>query len=287
VARRILPFWVIFLLAGVVGGAFAQTEDDIVAKFLNKTEKKHFNKVGFVSAYFSYGKLSDNNPYNKYSIFVDNNVVSQNPSDPKMDGAYRSDQLGITLGMMMSSKLAVKLGFEYWLKMGTNRVGNYNFSIAPFGQHNNFNLISELKVYGVTGGIDFYVINSPDKFGELHSLAVRLTGGGGFYMTEWKVWQGDSSFNLSTGYLDATIEPLKGAAPAYYAGIGFDVPIKFLGLTLGTEAIYMIMNFNNVKSYNSLGEELYLSYPDNTEDRVNLDYSGPRAKLELKKFFSW
>ncbi len=286
-ARKIVPFWVFILLSGAVCSVFGQTEDQIVSKFLNKTEKKHINKVGFITGYFSYGKLSDNSPYNKYSIFVDNNVAAQNPSDMKMDGAYRSNQLGISFGMMAASRIGVKLGFEYWMKMGTNKVGDYSLGLAPYGDQKGFNLVSELQVYGLTGGFDLYLMHPPDKFGRFNSLAVRFTGGGGFYMTQWKVWQGSSSYNLSTGTSEATTEPLKGSAPGFYGGIGFDFPVRFLGLTLGTEVIYQVMNFNNVKSYNSLGEELYLSYPDNTTDRINLDYSGPRGKIELRKFFSW
>lgn len=285
--RKIMPFLAATIMLGAIGPVFAQTEDEIVSKFMRKTEKKHINRVGFIAAYFSYGKLSDNSSYNKYSIFVDKNLTANNPSDLKMDGAYRSDQLGISLGMMIAPRIAVKLGFEYWLKMGTNKMGDYDFNLAPFGEQRNFNLVSELQVYGITSGLDLYLLNPPDKFGQFHSLAFRISGGGGFYMTQWKIWHGSNSFNLSTGASEANIEPLKGSAPGFYGGIGFDLPIRFLGMTLGSEIIYMVMNFNSVKSYNRLGEELYLSYPDDTSKPIKLDYSGPRGKMELKKFFSW
>jgi len=290
VLRKIMPFLLsAIIILGAVGTVFAQTEDEIVSKFMKKTEKKHVNKVGFIAAYFSYGKLSDNSSYNKYSIFVDKHLHALNPSDLEMDGAYRSDQLGVSFGMMVASRMAVKLGFEYWLKMGTDKVGDYSFSsdLAPYGEQRNFNLVSELQVYGITSGLDLYLLNPPDKFGQFHSLAFRISGGGGFYMTQWKIWNGSSSFNLSTGASEANVEPLKGSAPGFYGGIGFDLPIRFLGMTLGSEAIYMVMNFNSVKSYNRLGEELYLSYPDETSKPIKLDYSGPRGKIELKKFFSW
>jgi hypothetical protein len=285
--KKYVPLIALLMIFGFALNLSAQTEDEIVSKFLKKTEKKHQNKIGFFTAYFSYGKLSDENPYNKYSIYGDNNIIASDPGDGKFDGAYRSDQMGATFGLMFTNNIAAKLGFEYWLKMGTNKVGDYNFGIAPAGEHENFNLISEVQVYGLNAGVDVYLTNPPNEQGQIKGLAIRLNGGGGYYLTKWEIWQGNSSYNLSTGISESNIEPLKGSAPGYFGGVGFDLPIRFLGMVMGTEFSYLVLNFTNVRSYNNIGEELYLTMSEGNEPkRVDLDFSGIRGKIELKKFFS-
>jgi hypothetical protein len=287
-ARKIILIAVAaFLLAAVAPISAQQTEDEIVAKFLKKQEQKHFNKIGFVSAYFSYGKLQDDNPYNEYVNFANLNIAPIGGVYDKLSAVKKSNQFGATLGMMLSKRMGFKLGFEYWLKMGTDVIGDYDFDIAPLGEHYDFNLVSEVQVYGANIGVDYYLMNPPDYNGRFQGFALRVCGGAGYYMSQWKLWQGTSSYNLATGATETAVDPQKGSAPALYGGLGCDLPVGFLGLTFGMEAIYTALNFDNLKSYNSLNEELYLTYPNDNAKRLNLDFSGIRGKIELRKFFTW
>jgi hypothetical protein len=51
-------FAVLFLFVAPV---MADTEDEIVARYLNKTNKKHQTKVGFFELNASYGRFSRSN----------------------------------------------------------------------------------------------------------------------------------------------------------------------------------------------------------------------------------
>jgi hypothetical protein len=271
---------IVFLLVAV-GSAFGETEDEIVARYLKKAEKKHKSKVGFVSASISYGILSNGNDYNKFRSFANSNI---SPGAP-LDGIYRSYQFDANFGMMVSRNAAFKLGFEYWLKMGSSNTGDYTMGIEPLGTQTDFNLVSEVQIYGINGGVDYYFLNPPDMNGQFNSIALRLGLDAGIYFANWNVWEGVSAINLSTQTSEANSDPLKSTAPGASLMVGADVPI--LGFLLSANAGYQYMNFSSVKAYNSIDEELYVSYSNNIDDRVELDFSGFRSKLEIRKFFKW
>jgi hypothetical protein len=281
---------VIFLLTTVVP-AFAETEDEVIAKYLQKNveKKKEAKKdhVGFFTFNFSYGKLNNESPYNKFISYSNSNITLSDPTSDRLEGIYRSKQIGANIGMMVSPRAAFKLGFEYWLKMGTNVTGDYNFSVEPLGEQTDFNLRSEVKVYGITAGVDYYILNPPDNKGVFNTLAVRVGAGGGYYMSKWEIWEGNTSFNLATDTYDANDGKYESNAPGFNVSLGLDYPVRFFGMTLSADASFLFLNFTNVHGYNDLGEELYLTYSDNTDDRVDLDFSGLRGKVELKKFFCW
>ncbi len=289
--RRIVSLLAVLFLFSTVVPAFGQTEDEIVANYLKKAEKKQSQiskkKIGFFSAHFAYGKLPDKSPNNQFVSFSNNHISPLDANSGRLQGAYRSDQIGVNAGMMVSSRLAFKVNFEYWLKMGSNTTGDYNFAVAPIGVQNDFNLLSELQVYGFGGGLDYYLLNPPDKDAHINSLSLHVGGGGGYYMANWDIWQGSSSFNLSTATYDENAQAIKGTAASFYGSVGIDYPIRFFDMVLGMEGQYQYLNFKNVHTYNSAGDELYLTYSDNSSDRVDIDLSGLRAKVELKKFFRW
>ncbi|MDF1543823.1 MAG: hypothetical protein P1R58_01830, partial [bacterium] len=79
----------------------------------------------------------------------------------------------------------------------------------------------------------------------------------------------------------------KGNAPGLSAGFGMDYPLNFYGLSFGADMSYFYLNFTNVAWYNSIDQEVVASV-DGTEDgRIDLNFSGVRGKLELKRFFNW
>ncbi|MCX6826477.1 MAG: hypothetical protein NTV06_04295 [candidate division Zixibacteria bacterium] len=291
--RKILLLSAIVFLFMAIAPAFSQTEDDVVAQYLKKTEKKQKAKslrIGFVSLYGAYGKLPNDSPYNKFRSYANSNITALNGSQYLLTGIWRSKQLGVDFGMMITSRIAAKVGFEYWLKMGSNKTSNYDFDAAfdSIGVKDNFNLVSEINIYGVNLGVDYYLLNPPDKKGMMNSIAVRITANGGYYFSKWNIWQGSKSFiNSATGYKDVSTESLKGSSVGVSGSIGLDYPIRFWGLVAGVDAGYLYLNMNNIHAHNNLGEELYLTCSNDANDRVDLDFSGLRAKIELKKLFCW
>ena len=280
--RLILLVGVLFLFVAVAS-AFGQTEDEIVARYLKKAEKKQRSKVGFFSASFSYGKLTNDNGFNKFNDYANPRIAPGNP----LEGIWRSKQLNANFGMMVTSRAAVKVGFEYWLKMGTNETGDYTMAVEPLGVQTDFNLKSEVQIYGFTGGADYYLMNPPDRDGIFESLALRVSATGGFYMAKWDVWEGLTSYNLVTESFETNSDPLKDNTIGFTVMAGADYPTPLFDMLLGIDVGYQYLNFDNVKSYNSVDEELYLSLSDTGTEHADLDLSGLRGKIELKKFFSW
>lgn len=277
----------LFLIAAVAPSFAQTTEDEAVAQFLKKLDKKktEHNRVAFVTFGFAYGKLPNDNPYNQFYTYANANIDPLDGSRYPVLGIWRSKQFELNAGMMISPRVTFSAGFDYWLKMGSNKTGDYEFDIAPLGTQYDFNIKSEVQVYGFKGGFDYYLLNPPDNKGIFNSFAIRVGGGAGFYFAKWDIWDGSTAFNLATGTSDLNAEPLKGSAPGFYGSIGLDYPIGFLGLLVGADFNYLFLNFTKVKGYNNIGEELYVTYSDNTNDRVELDFSGLRGRLLLKRFF--
>lgn len=280
--KLILLIGVLFLFVAV-GSTYAQNEDDVVASFMQKAEKKYKTKVGFFSTSFSYGLLNKDNGFNQFRDYANSRIA---PGDP-ISGAWRSYQFNANFGMMLNPRVALKLGFEYWLKMGDNNTGDYTLSVEPLGAQTDITLKSEAQILGFSAGANYYLTNPPDKYGIIHGLAFKVGATGGFYMAKWEVWEGMTSYNLATSSFEANNDPLKDNSLGFTATAGFDYPTPLWDMVLGFDASYQYLNFDNIKSYNTVGEELYLSATDAGTDKVSLDLSGFRVKVELKKFFSW
>jgi len=280
--KLILLVGILFLFVAVAS-AFGQTEDEIVARYLKKAQTKHKKTVGFFSAGFTYGMLADNSDFNKFTDYANARISPDNP----LEGTWRTSQITANFGMMMSHRAAFKLGFEYWTKMGTGATGDYTLSIEPLGVQTDFDMKSQVQVYGFTGGADYYLLNPPDRNGVFNALAVRVGANAGFYSAKWDVWDGLTSYNLSTASYETNNDPLKDNTIGFAVTAGADYPTPIFNMLLGVEFGYQYLNFDNVKSYNTVDEELYLSYSDTATDRVDLDFSGIRGKVELRKFFRW
>ncbi|MCP4705781.1 MAG: hypothetical protein GY865_14375 [candidate division Zixibacteria bacterium] len=280
--KLILLIGVLFLFVAV-GSAYAQTEDEVVASFMKKVEKKHKTKVGFFSTSFSYGLLNSDNGFNQFKDYANSRI---SPGYP-VPGAYRSYQFNADFGMMLNPRVALKLGFDYWLKMGGDQTGDYTLSVEPLGLQTDINMKSEAQILGFSVGADYYLTNPPDKYGIIHGLAFKVGATGGFYMANWEVWEGMTSYNLATAAFESNSDPLKDNSLGFTVSGGIDYPTPIWDMLIGFTGEYQYLNFDNIKSYNTVGEELYLSASDAGTDQVSLDLSGFRAKIELKKFFSW
>jgi len=281
--KKLIPVLVLLFAFSVAVSAFGQTEDEIITKYLKKMEKDRKHKIYYGSLSFSYGKLPGESDFNAFSNYANANIGPDNP----LTGIWRSKEFSANVGMMVSRNTSFQLGFEYWLNMGDNKTGDYDFGISPLGTQDDYNLVSQVKVYGVTAGFDYHLTNPPDNEGIVHGLNLHVGCGGGVYFSEWEVWNGASSFNLSTSVAEENSEPLNGTAPGVSFWVGSDYPVGFLGMLVSANVGYQYLNFNKIHSYNDIDEELYMSYSSNPDDRVELDLSGFRGKFEIKRYFRW
>ena len=281
--RKLIPLLVAFFAVTVVSPILAQTEDEIIAQYLKKAEKQRKHQIYFFSCSFAYGKLASQSDYNKFYNHTNLNVT---PGDP-LTGIWRSKQFGADFGMMVSKRASIKLGFEYWMKLGNGSTGDYNLGVSPLGLQEDFDLRSEVSVYGFSGGFDYYLKNPPDNNGLINTLSVKVGAGAGYYNAKWELWDAASSFNLSTEIPETNNEALTGSAPGISGWVGVDYPIGIFGLLASVNVNYLYLNFDNIRVYNDLNEELYVSFSDNPTDRVDLDFSGLRGKLEFKRYFRW
>jgi len=265
----------IFLLTAI-SPVFAQTEDEIVAKYLQKVEKKHKNKIGFASMYFKYGKLKDDIGYKEFDFSASSDITTISGSvDPDI-GIWRSKELGFNFGLMVGKSAAVNLGFDYWLKMGDNVEVDQTMTIGTFDFDDTYTAKSDVSVYGIKAGFDYYFTNPPDQSGTIPGLAIKVGAGGGIYMASWKLWSAE----------DQDTEPLKANAPGFWIQGGLEYPTNIMGLVLAADASYFFLNFKSLDSYNQQGGELDMTYPGGG-DELALDFTGPRGKIELKRYFQW
>jgi len=272
-----------------IAPAFAQTEDELVAKFLNKAEKKQKNKVGYLVFHGSYGKLSNDNDHNKVAGLVSPLVTGLNGSDGTIKGIYRSKEFYLGFGMMASPKAAFVVGFNYWLEMGSTSNGDFNLALVDptdTDDHLGFELSSEVQVYGIQTQMEYYLMNQPDEHGILSNFALKANVGAGYYFANWQLWDGFPGYNLSTSSSETIGGKVTGKAPGFSAGISGEMPTGFGGLIVEAGARYEYLNFTKMRWYNDNDEEVVVAYTANA-DRAELDFSGPRVQFGLKRFFNW
>lgn len=277
------------LVAILAGSLFGQTEDEIIAKYLKKTEVRNSNRIGYVVVTGCYGRLGTGNDYNRFGEDLSRFVTGLNGSYDHIDGIFRSKEFYAGLGMITSSRTALEAGLTYWMKMGNSPQGDYNLSLAfpdDTSDHLGMQLKSEVQVYGFSGNFAYYVTNPPDKSGLLRSLAIKTNLGAGYYFANWQLWDGFNTFNLSTQDYEPLDGKLTGTAPGFTVGMTLELPVGFGGLVMEGGARYQYLNFANMKWYNSKSEENVVTYNGTTE-RVKLDLSGPRAQFGLKRYIAW
>ncbi|MEZ5359600.1 MAG: hypothetical protein R3F48_12345 [Candidatus Zixiibacteriota bacterium] len=280
---------VVFLVFVLAVPAMAQTEDELVAKFLKKAEKKQIKKVGYFILQGSYGKLGTNSDYNQFASSVSRYLFSATGESVGIDGIYRSKEFYLGFGLMTSQKTSASVGISYWLKMGSSDNGDYNLTLVNSNDMENrtdFDLKSEVQIYGLSSGFSYYLLNAPDKEGVLHNFALKTNISGGFYFASWNLWEGYTGYNLSTSTSEDIAGKLTGSAPGLSVGLSMEYPTPLMGLVLEGSASYFYLNFSKMKWYNDNNEENVVVY-NNDADRVELDFSGPRANFGLKRYFSW
>jgi len=286
-------FFTLILTLGLaillIAPAMAQTEDEMVAKFLKKTEKKHQSKVGYLVLNGSLGRLYRDNDYNMFTNRVSPLVSSLSGGTGEVKKLNYTYELALGFGVMPTHKTAVEIGFAYWLKQGSSQTGDFNLSLVNLDDPNDqygFDLSSEVQVYGFNLNVDYYLSGPPDKEGILNGLALKAGGGLGYYAASWQLWDGFTGFNLSTSEPEVISGKLTGSAPGVTANVAAELPMGLAGLVLEAEARYLYLNFTGMKWYNSSNEEVVATV-NNSGLKVELDMSGPRFQLGLKRYFSW
>lgn len=284
-------FILISLLIGLflAGSIQAQTEEELVARFLKKADKHHVKKVGFITFSGSYGKLSTVSDYNQFAIKTSPNIVNIGTEGRLVEGIYRSKEFNLAMGVMTSPKTSMEFGVAYWLKLGSNNVGNYNLSQVNYldsVNHTGFELESKVQVFGITGNLNYFLFNNPDRDGTLHGSALKLGFGAGYYFARWNLWEGYSSYNLNSSVQQALTGKLSGSSIGLTASLGGEIPLKMGGIVIEGAVKYLYLNFAKMKWYNSNNEENVVTY-NSDNDRVELDLSGGRVHFGLKRYFSW
>jgi hypothetical protein len=281
--RLKITFIALFTFLVVLAGlATAETEQEIVNRYLQKAATMHTTRLGWASFSCSVDRVNRHNDYNDFAIVQ---------SDRLGTGAFNwIDQgyaLGADFGMVFKKRFAWSIGGEYWLQMGESLPAGDTYLQLSTGNTVSSDPKSELKVYGVTTGLQYYVINPPSLTAKLTKYTVRVGGTVGYYKAQWDLWPEYENLNLSTGLPEETNSTFTGTAPGFSLGMGVDYPIGFWDLGLSMDAGYLYLNFGNVAWYNTNGDEIVASV-DGTEDgRVELGLSGVRGKVELKRYFNW
>jgi len=272
----------LFIFCGGSILSAAETEQDIINRFLKKAETKHVKKISWIAANFTLNRINRDNDYNKFANYSSNHFSNTN-----LPWIGEAKSFGIDLGLLLGKKFTWSVGGEYWLKMGTNQTGSFNYTPPDASPSDVDNLVSEVTVWGVSSAIQYYLYNPPSKSDLLNRLAVRVGGSVGYYQVSWDLWEGYQNLNLATTPPAPTgvNTTFKGSAPAFSINAGVDYPLSFLDMALGIDVSYLYLNFNNVAWYNQSNEEVVATYNGASDGRVDLGFSGVRGKVELKRFF--
>lgn len=272
----------LFILCGGSILSAGETEQDIVNRYMKKVKAKHTRKISWMAANFTLNRINRDNDYNKFA-----NYSSPHFSNTDIPWIGNAKSFGIELGMLFGKSFAWSVGGEYWLKMGTNQIGSFNYTPPNSSPVAIENIVSEVQVWGLTSAFQYYLLNPPSKSNLLSKPAVRVGGTVGYYQATWELWSNYENLNLATSTSEGVNTTYKGTAPGFSFGVGADYPLPFLDMAMGADIGYLYLNFTNVAWYNPSDEEVIATYDGTAEGRVDLNLSGVRGKLELKRFFKW
>jgi hypothetical protein len=262
--------------------ATAETEQEIVNRYLQKTVAKHTRKLGWAAFNLSVDRINRHNDYNDFAI-----VESAKLSNGTFGWIEQGFSFGADFGIVFNKRFAWSVGGEYWLKQGQTLPEGDTYLQLSTNTTVAANPKSELAVFGVTTSLQYYLINPPTVTEKLTKWSARVGGSVGYYSCSWDVWPEYENLNLATGAPVDMNATYKGTAPGFSFGLGLDYPLGLWGMGLAMDADYLYLNFGNVAWYNAVGDEIVASL-DGTEDgRINLALSGVRGKIELKRYFNW
>ena len=260
----------------------AETEQDIINKFLKKAEEKHTKKLSWISLSYTANRINRDNPYNRFAI-----TTSPQVTNADLDWLDIASSFGLNMGLRISNRLAWTVGGEYWLKLGTDQAGPFTYT-APSGESSEISsLTSQIKVYGFSSGVQYFLMNPPQPETPIQGLSIRLNSTIGYYCASWDLWNEYENLNLATSAPSQGNTTFKGSAPGISFNIGIDYPLNFFNMSLCADGGYFHLNFKNVAWYNTNGDEVIVTYNGTADSRVDLKLSGFRGKVEFKRYFQW
>jgi len=256
------------------------------ANFLSAATEKHSRHVSFLALRFGGGLLRGGD-YDKFAAYNSANITRTDGGSAILNGLSNSYEFGIEMGTMLGQKSSVSLGLDYWLKNGSNHVGDFTLSVEPIGSQTGFALRSQITVFGASGNFGYFLLNKPSRIGALKGLSIEAVGSAGFYFSRWNLWQGSGNINLSTGLFEQIGGALTDQAPSFAGALRFSIPTNLFHTVIAIEGGYQYLKFTNPSWKNALNEEIRPTYSANSADNVELDFSGLRGKIAIRKFMSW
>jgi len=270
------------LVLGISSVTAQETEQDIVNRYLSKAIARHTHKLGWASVNFSMDRINRYNEYNSFTMVESDKLT--NGSFAWLDKGF---SFGADFGMIFKKRFAWSIGGEYWLKLGETLPEGDIYLQLSTGTSVSTNPKSELKVFGVTTGLQYFIMNPPQAAAKLTGLTARVGGSVGFYVANWDLWPEYENLNLSTNQPVDANTTFKGTAPGFSFGFGMDYPLGLWDLGLALDASYLHLNFGNMAWYNTDGDEIVASLDGTADGRVDLSLSGVRGKFEIKRYFNW
>jgi len=281
--RRFVCFvCAVALACSFVSAASAETEQEIVDRYLKKAEKVQLKKLSWLSVNYQMDRINRNNDYNSFANYTSNQF-----SNADIPWLGQANTFGIDFGVAFKNKFAWTIGGEYWLTMGIDETGTFDYTNSLGASIPVENLKSEIQVYGVSTGLQYFLMNPPKPTAAVQEPTVRLNATVGYYHAKWDLWDDYENLNLATSTSTGSNTTFEGTAPGFSLGFGGDYPLNFFGLAFGADFSYLYLNFTNIAWYNSQDEEIVVTYNNAEDGRVDLGLSGFRGKVELKRYFTF
>lgn len=281
--KSALSLTLVLVLASSFMAQADEKEQEIVSKYLAKAQKMHAKKLGWVSFNYQYNRINRaSNDYNKMA-----STLSTQISGTDFQWINNTNAFGIEFGTILKEKFVWTIGGEFWSKAGDKFSGTFTYTPPSGVPVAVTDPKSEVSVWGVTTGVQLYLTNHPKPATGLTGLAIRSGVNAGYYVAKWNLFDQYQNVNLSTGLDEGQNIAYKGSTLGFSFNLGADYPINLWDMSLGLDASYLLLNFGNVAWYNLQDEEIVATWTGDDTGRVDLNMSGVRAKVELKRFFSW
>ena len=274
---------IIVLLISIATPAFAGEEErDIVERYLKRAKEKHTSKLSWFSGHFAINRINRQNDYNTFAT-----NESENIEGGSLAWLGEVKSFGLDAGLLFAKNIGWSISGEYWLKMGDNQSGSFEYTPLDGTPTTLDNLQSEIQVWGITTGVQYFVLNPPTANDQLTKLSLRIGGTVGYYQASWDLWEEYQDLNLATSSTEPNSTTFKGNGVGFSVNLGGDYPLKWKGLVVGADIGYLMLNFKNMSWYNGQDEEVVATIDGTSAGRVDLDLSGIKGRFEIKRFFSW
>ncbi len=265
----------------------AESEQQMVEKWLANMEtvKPKLQIVPFFG--ISYGKVTPDG-YNTFATEFNRYVkYTSTTGVTALSGIYRITSFSGGVGLVVKKGM-LTFGFDNWLAVGSNNKGDFvaynDLGTGLAESINDFEMRSQINVRGVYLDYQYFLLNPPEPSARPDALSFRAGGGLGYYAGYWNLWDGFGGIRSDTGEFYVLEDALKGSGPGFHLSAGFEYPAWY-GFTLAFDAKYLWLKFDKMDKRLSATYELYLVNSE-TGDPIQVDFTGPRASLSLRRYFT-